>query len=656
MRKHFARASFLQSSVNFGQGTRAATGANGANGASAWNRERDTLALAEAILPGSLSIPAADEETVRRARQVVHEFHPALVGAWDAAHSAFDTASVAWTGRPFHRLSADKQEELIARWERDPILRGPLALVALVYKFVHFDRPDVYAALGGRRNVVRGLDSPRWLAQIHAAATFPDDPIDCDVVVVGTGAGGGVVGRELAERGFAVVFLEEGEHHRRDAFDGSSVEAHRRFYRGAFSVGNTPIPIFVGRLVGGSTAINGGTCFRTPPWVLDRWCDEIGTDEFSPSAMTPHFERVERFLEVAPSPREQIGKIADLMARGCDALGWHHFAIARNAPGCDGRGFCNFGCRTDARRGTNLSYVPAALARGALLLTGARARSVLLDGERAVGVEAVAPNGRVVRVRSRAVVLAGGALPSPLLLLDQGIANRSGQVGRNLSLHPSCGFVAVADEPIRPYAHIPQGYGCDEFLREGILIMNAQPDFNVAGVVFPFVGQRLMEVIDQLDRVASFALLVSDSSPNGRVWRDVGGLPAVTYNIGGEDVRRMHQAMIRAGDMMLAAGARRLYPLLPGATPLEGEQAWGNFRQLRPGPSDFVWTSYHPMGTCKMGQDPRTSVIDADHASHDVRQLFVVDGSSVPGPLGVNPQLTIMAMATRAAGKIADRL
>jgi len=620
------------------------------------SQHRAALALAEAIIPGSPSIPAADEATFARAHEVASEFHPTIARAWGAAQRVLDAASIAWTGRPFHALDAPAQDELLVRWQRDARLKGPLSLVSLVYKFVHFDRPDVYRALGGKPNVVRDLDRPRWLAQVHRADTWQDEDLECDVVVVGTGAGGAVVGRELADRGFAVLFLEEGEHYRRDAFDGSSVSAHRRFYRGAFSVGNVPIPIFVGRLVGGSTAINGGTCFRTPPWVLDRWCDELGTDELSPSAMAPFFEKVERTLEVQPSGRQQIGKIADIMARGCDALGWSHFAIARNAPGCDGKGFCNFGCRTDARRGMNLSYVPAALEKGALLLTAARADRIVVEGGSAVGVEAIDSQGRTLRVRARGVVLAGGAIPTPVLLLKQGLANRSGQVGRNMSLHPSCGFAALMDDDVRPAAHIPQGYACDEFLRDGMLITNAQPDFNVAGVVFPFVGQRLMEAIDQLDRIASLAVLVSDASPNGRVWRDVGGLPAVTYNISTEDVSRMHRGMVHAGEMLLAAGARRLYPLFLGAEPLEGQRGLDALRNVNLGPRDFVWTSYHPLGTCKMGRDPRTSVVDLHHEAHDVRGLFVVDGSTVPGPLGVNPQMTILGLATRAAGKIADRI
>lgn len=617
---------------------------------------RSALALAEAIVPGSASTPAADENTVATADHVVQEFHPGLAKAWRAAQATLDAAAVAQTGRPFHSLSADAQDALIRRWEKDPVLRLPLGVVSLVYRFVHFDRKPVYEGMGGKLNVVTSLEEPRWLRQMHAADAWTEGDVECDVVVVGTGAGGAVVGRELAEQGLAVVFVEEGEHYRRDAFDGSSLRAHQRFYRGAFTVGNAMMPVLMGRMVGGSTAINGGTCYRTPPWVLEKWCEQIGTDEFAVDKLARHFERVERILQVAPSERRFIGPIADVMARGCDALGWSHHAIARNAPGCDGSGFCDFGCRTDAKRGTNIAYLPPAMEKGAMTIYGLRAEQVLLEGGRAVGIEGVSKTGKHIRVRGRAVVLAGGSIPTPLFLLNQGIANSSGQVGRNLAIQPSSGFSALFDEPIQGRKHIPQGYVCDEFSRDGFLIMGAQPDINFQGVMFPFSGRRLMAALDRRDHMASFALLVRDAGGNGRVWRDVGGFPAITYNVSAEDVATMHRAMIRTGEMCRAAGATTLYAITLKHQILETERDFDAFKKASFSASEVVWTSYHPLGTCKMGHDGRSSVVGLDHDVHDVPGLFIVDGSTVPTALGVNPQLTIMAMATRAAEKIGERL
>jgi choline dehydrogenase-like flavoprotein len=416
------------------------------------------------------------------------------------------------------------------------------------------------------------------------------------------------------------------------------------------------MPVFAGRLVGGSTAINGGTCYRTPSWVLDRWCEELQTDELSPAAMLPHFQRVENRLGVEPAPLDRVGPIATLMARGCDALGWSHGPVLRNAPGCSGDGFCDFGCRSGARRSTDLSYVPETLERGGVLLSGMCARRILVENGRAVGVEGEAPGGRTLRVRGRCVVLSGGAIPTPLLLLRQGICNLSDQVGRNLALQPSAGFAAVFDDDLSGHRYIPQGYQCDEFLRDGQLLMTAQVDVNYAALLLQLGGRRLMDILDRHERVGSFALLIADSVASGRVRGTVTGYPAIQYDVAEADARRMHTLMIRAGHMCLAAGATKLLPGIRSRPILDDPAAFRTFCDADVSPRDVAWLSYHPLGTCKMGRDPRTSVVDIDHQAHDLPGLFVVDGSTVPGVLGVNPQLTIMAMATRAARGIAETL
>lgn len=180
------------------------------------------------------TLAAADEATVARTEEGVAAFHPALVRAWRVAQATLASGAIARTGRPLHLLTAAEQERLVLHWENDAAFRTPLALVSIVYKLVHFDQESVYRAIGGKLNVLSTLESPRWLRQIHRASEWTEGDLESDVVVIGTGAGGGGVGRELADRGLAVVFVEEGEHHRRDAFDGSSVRAHQRFYRGAF--------------------------------------------------------------------------------------------------------------------------------------------------------------------------------------------------------------------------------------------------------------------------------------------------------------------------------------------------------------------------------------------------------------------------------------
>lgn len=614
------------------------------------------LALAEAIIPGTSTIPGADDTTVREVAALVARLSPRLATAWTAAHRALDAAARLRTGRPFHALSAARQEALLTRWERDPLLKIPLSVLSSVYKVVHFDSPHVQRAMGARPRPPLPVTEPRWARQVHSASSWTGGDVECDVVVMGTGAGGAVVGYELAARGHAVVFVEEGQLYHRHSFDGSTVRAYERFYRPAFAVGNATFPVFVGRMVGGSTGVNGGTAFRTPSWVLDRWCEEMGTDAFEPSRMARYFDQVEAHLEVGPSSRRHVGPIADVMQRGCDALGWKHGQLLRNAPGCEASGFCHVGCRSDARRSTNLSYVPPALERGALLFTGLKADRVVVESGRATGIEGRAPNGARIRVRARAVILAGGTIPTPLFLMAQNLANASGQVGRNLTLHPSCVALGLFDEEIRGFDHIPQGYGSEEFLREGLLLVAAQATHNAMPSMFPSVGRRLMEPLAQLRHAAGVGPLAADATRNGRVWREFRGLPVIRYTVTPADVARLKRGLDLSMEMLVAAGARRLYPGVLGVGSLEPRRGLDAFRKREVSASDMALVSYHPLGTCQMGTDRRTSVVGIDHQCHDVPGLFIVDGSTVRGPLGVNPQLTIMAIAARAADQISPQL
>jgi len=616
------------------------------------------VALARAILPPGRVLPGGDARTITDAEARLAQFSGGALTRVDRLCALLDHAAIAYTGRRFRALPPARQEALLRRWEASPAMRAPLHALSFLLRQVHFDRPEVYRAMDCPY-VMGGPPEPApWLRQVVSGAglTRAED-VECDVVVVGSGAGGAVVGKYLADQGLAVVFVEEGALHRRDAFTGHAADAHERFYRkgGMAALGNAVIPIFAGRLVGGSTAINTGTCFRTPPWILDRWCRELGTTELAPADLAPHFDRVERELGVEPARPEYLGGVARVVARGCDALGWHHGPIRRNAPTCDGQGVCDFGCPSAARRSMDLSYLPAALGRGAVLYTEARVERVLIERGRAVGVEAAAAGGGRLRVRARGVVLAGGAIPTPLFLLRHQLAAGSGQVGRNLSLHPCTIVSALFDEPIVGYRAIPQGYTCDEFLADGILLSGASASLDIGAAYFPFHGRRLMDTMEAYDRIASFMVIIRDDG-RGRIRLRGDGSPLITYRLTAGDVRRLHDGMVKVAAIFSAAGARRLFPLVGRMPILDGPDDLARFRALRLRARDPLLTSFHPMGTCRLGTDPRTSVVDLAHEVHDQPGLFVVDGSTLPGPPSVNPQLTIMALASRAATRIPARL
>jgi choline dehydrogenase-like flavoprotein len=616
---------------------------------------RSALALSEAIMPSSRRTAGADEVSLGRLSQILSELPEPAARGLGVAFVALDELARLRTGKPFRALSRPEQDAVLERWERNPIVRPALYGLGLLAKSAHFD-----ALYAGRRAHGLAVVSDSAASRTDEAIVRADDwahgpELECDVVVVGTGAGGAVVGRELADRGYVVCFVEEGPHYRRDAFGRGLIHAQTKLYRTTFAWGSPPIPLMMGRLVGGSTAVNGGTCLRTPDFILDEWCERLGTDDLSPASMAPRFAHVEERLVVAEPERRHIGPIADVMDRGAAAFGWHSGPIPRNAVGCEGAGFCGLGCATGARRSTELSFLPGALAQGSMVLCEARAVAVLRDGGRAVGVEVESPAGRTLNVRGKAVIFAGGAIPTPLFLLRQGLANSSGELGKNLSLHPSGGVGGYFDERIDPEDHIPQGYMVDHFLRENILLLAAQPTREVAHTLFPVTGHRLTQALDAVPHLGMLGVMIRDRT-RGRVWRDVGGQPVVTYRLCAEDVALMQRALVHGCELLRAAGARRLHLALVGQPAIDSDAEFERFKARSLKASELALISYHPLGTCKMGREPKTSVVNLDHETHDLPGLYVVDGSSVPGPPGVNPQLTIMALAARAAERIAARL
>jgi choline dehydrogenase-like flavoprotein len=490
---------------------------------------------------------------------------------------------------------------------------------------------------------------------LPAAEITRDHEERADVCVVGSGAGGAVVAAEIAGAGLKVVVLEEGDAVGPEDLTGRPLEMFHRLYRDAgmtAALGPPHILLPMGRALGGSTVINGGTCFRTPGAVLASWARQ-GLSDYAPDRMSPVFEEIERFLGVAPVPEALLGPSALLARRGAEALGWSHGPLRRNAPGCQGRGECVFGCRVGAKSSMQISYVPLARRRGARFFTGARADRILVDGGQARGIVARlagAPERRLT-VRARAVVLAAGAVMSPLLLLRNRLALRSGQVGRNLKLHPATRVAGVFDREVRYWRGVLQGYGVDEFRDDGILLEEVSLPPGVVLPTFPGVGSDLVFLSEAWPRIALFGAMVADDT-SGRVRAGPFGMPVVTYRLTPAGVARVGRAIGLLADLLFAAGAREVFAPVAGRgrvrSPREAAALAGSLRK-----EDLELVSLHPMGTCRMGVDPARSVVDARGECHEVRGLYVADASVLPSSLGVNPQITIMAVATKIARRLA---
>lgn len=634
-------------------------------------RERRVLiALAEAAMPPGHQLPPAGPEVAAGFLQWIAGFPGRAIPFLRATTWAAELSPMATRHKKaFSNLPLDTRIALLAEWENHPSHPVRMLLRALItlLKQVHFDRAEMFKHVDCRYELPTVKDEqPRWWPQVINGREIEEDlELECEVVVVGTGAGGAALAYELASRGRAVLMIEEGDYHRRSSFNGRPTKAYGLMYRDqgvTVALGNTSVPIWAGRAVGGSTVINSGTCYRTPERTLSLWRNRFGLpDVFSSQGMDPYFKRVESMLQVTPANPMYIGEIGPLIAKGAERLGYRHGVLARNAPECDGQGLCCFGCPTGAKRSTDISYVPEALKSGAQLITGARADKIDIVAGRARGITGTLrgplEKGKrpQLRVKADAVVVACGTLYTPGLLRRSGACKTSGMLGKNLSVHPATKVVALFDQKVDQFKGIPQGYAIDQFSDEGLMFEGGSLPFDVMAVSVPWTGHRFMELMQNYRYMATFGLMIQDES-RGEVLRGPGRSPLIVYNLNRRDTALMQRGIEILCRVFQEAGAKRVLPFVAGAEELSTVPDLERFKAKALRAGDIEVTAFHPLGTCRIGMTPRDSCIGPDHEAHDVAGLYVCDGSAVPSSLGVNPQVTIMAMSVRAAEIIHTRL
>lgn len=489
-----------------------------------------------------------------------------------------------------------------------------------------------------------------------------DINLTAQVCVIGSGAGGAVVAKELAEAGLAVVLLEEGGAYTGKDFTGDPRQMIDLLYRNhglTGTVGSVTIPIPLGKCVGGTTVINSGTCYRAPDYVLEAWHREFGVAHIQEPELRPYFERVERELNVHAVADAVYGRNSQFFERGAAALGFAGARIPRNERGCMGTGVCALGCPQDAKQAMHVSYVPRAIAAGATVYSRCRAERLLLGSGRAFGVLATLldgsghPTGSQLRVLADRVVVACGALLTPALLQRSGVPDRSGRLGRNLHIHPAARVVARFDEEVRGWEEVPQAYNVHAFTREGIFIQGQFVPPALAAPVLPGFGRAHQELMAQFSHLASFGALISDVS-EGRVRAGRGTWPLVTYRMQAEDVRKLTRAISLTAQIFFAGGAREVYSALFPRPVLRTPAEAQALLELTLRPQDIEMMAFHPQGTCRMGEDAQSAVTNSFGAYHGVQQLYVADASLFPSSSKVNPQITIMALATRIAEQIAS--
>jgi choline dehydrogenase-like flavoprotein len=571
----------------------------------------------------------------------------------------------------FSKLSVEARSEYMAKMEASRFgLYRDLLLLAKLLAMIGWARDDrVRTAIGFEYSCAVAEGTPEPTTSGLGDLEPRGEGEECDVAIVGSGAGGAAAAATLAEAGLDVLVLESGPYVDHTGYPTDPLEAMPLFYRDGgmtIATGKPAIPVPVGRTVGGTTVINSGTCFRAPGEVLQEWRDREGVSWAT--ELDPDYETAEEVLAVTPLDLETLGRNGQLCAEGARALGASGGPISRNAGRCVQCSSCPLGCRIDAKRAAHVSYLPRAVAAGARVRAGVQVQRVLIEDGRAVGLacraglpttgaQEMRRNGRPAagrdwRVRAKAVISAGGAFGTPELLLRSGM--RHPALGRHLHVHPAAWIGARYEEEVRGWEGVMQSYYVDQWQPEGILLEATFTPLSFGAQWLPGVGAAFTDRVANFDHIGSIGVHLHDRS-EGRVGLTSNGSLRLSYHLLEEEARRIQFGIARAAEIHFAAGATEVYPNV-GPVPVITRGELQAFESLRLRPGDLRLEAFHPMGTARMGSDPDKSVTDTRGAVRGVDALYVADASLLPTSVGVNPMMTIIACATHVARDTGESL
>ena len=544
---------------------------------------------------------------------------------------------------------------------------GPLFFLRS-FRTVRSLSADAYAVLmrrlrEHRRTTIRlaGLSAVAPLMEViddDEPPAQPDHPLDgrldahqpeahtaYDLVVIGSGAGGAPVATRLAQAGARVAVVEKGG----IAEPADTSTALERYYvnQGMFGiVRGTPIVVPVGSNVGGTTVVNSGTSLRPKKRRLEAWDAKLGT-EFAAGALDPWLEAAEEAINVMV-PREELRSTsAKMVSRGLDELGrpqW--YGLPRNVDGCKGSGRCCFGCPTGAKQGTDRSFLPDALDAGADLWANWEATSIE-ERDSHVRVK-IRGEERRRTLRCRRLVLSAGAIYTPGLIRKNRLGSHWLHAGRGFKTHPATKVFGYFPGLSRPeeFPGIPQGLGYRPPELERVTMEGAELPTTAVGPMFAAGGYRFRNWLLNHHHLVSYGAMISDRN-SGRV-REVAGQPVISYGMHPEDGRDLVRAMRLIGEVLFAAGAERILMPFPGYdNEFDSVDALHEFDPTSIPTDQLLLSGFHPQGTAGMGR-----IVDTDLKLRGSKRIWVSDASVLPDSPGVNPQVTIIALALRLAEQL----
>ena len=515
----------------------------------------------------------------------------------------------------------------------------------------------------------------RELVVLNGGQLKDGETLAADVVVVGSGAGGGTTVARLAQHGLDVLLVEEGPLRLPSDFTLLERDAYRELYQdaGARRTKDGGITILQGRCVGGGTTVNWTASFRLPQAIEAYWIEHCKLGDLGEDPLAPWFDRIETELNVSPweyPPNRNNQVLADGLRR----LGWHVGVVPRNVRECANLGYCGMGCVLNAKQSMLVTGIPAALKLGARLVVRMRIESIKIrngSAHRLVGVALDSdgrPTGSRISIVAEHVVLAGGSIGTPSILMRSGLGGNLPTLGRNTFLHPTVASVGLFERAVDGFEGAPQSIYSDEFVENRGLMDDIGFKLEVApvhpmlyGTFTPGFGHTHAKAADKFRHVHAMVALLRDGfhpeSQGGNLELDGKGNPVLDYRVTEYLWSGVRQAFHAMAKIQWAAGAVGVMPAHEEAAVYTSQSASAkaiDVLTLRSLSARLF--SAHVMGGCAMGDSKQAGVVDGYGRVHGLKNVSVHDASVFPTSLGTNPQLTIYAIAARNAERLAQTL
>ncbi len=640
---------------------------------------RGLCSICDTFLPAAPGWPSAVERGVPDALAAALDFNPRAVDRWEflnlldiwdsSLHSFIEVGS--WL--QFSVLPREDKQRVMLSWadSRLTLRRATFQALRKAVGFLYVMLPGapgeanpVWENMGYPGPI--GVQRPDALRKLSVIVPEGETTLKCDVCVIGSGAGGGVAAAVLAAAGKEVIVLEAGGYFDDADFDGAELKGFQRLYAecGFASTRDHSVGFLSGECLGGGTVVNYCTSFRTPDEIREEWTEE-GVEWIRGTEYTKSLDAVCERLSVNTS-HNRVSKREQILERGLKSLGWHVDAMPRNVIACEQDGvcgYCGYGCAIGAKQSAVKTWLADAQRHGAKFVVETRAERVRVERGAATGVEARSKRGHRVVVKCKSVVVACGAIHTAALLLRSGLANE--HIGRHLHLHPVSNISGVFEEEIRPWEGTMQAIYSDQ---HRYLTGNYGVKYETTALQ-PVIAMAVMPWREPEDFRARMALLKNTSAIGvllrdrgaGRVTIDREGHPVSSYALSDFDRRHMQHGFRGAAEILENAGARRIYsphaklcsyePGKNGSIETFGKDmdaaGWGN--------AQVALFSFHIMGTARMGDSARFSATNPEGETWEVKNLSVMDGSSFPSASGVNPMISIEAIAHRNAGVLSSK-